>query len=333
MKPVASPAQDSLALTGEVLALHAWRMPDMVLYQHAYEEWWLAPLEDTVPLVKINRAGLNLLNAMNGKVTVGALLEKFGHRVCGPKGETGRQCLERWPVPKYSLCYFGAEPPTGDRGDARWHLLLLKIREGWQGTSEFEGETHLSDFHAHEIASPEGHFETIETTVSHLFREPSEALEGLTYGRLLAKQLKKLGWWDKKPRVILEVGGGLGYVARDLGGGLSPEERRGARYVFLDITPPFLKTPLSIGQGGGWAAAGPPANAEQPPPPDAHGDLVLDNDNLADMAPVKLTRLVAENGKRVLAPPQEALDWVRRATLSLGSEIPEDFIFNLGPVR
>src|SRR2546430_11611616 len=57
-----------------------------------------------------------------------------------------RSCLERWPVPKYSLCYLGAEPPTGDRGDARWHLLLLKIREGWQGTSEFEGETHLSDF-------------------------------------------------------------------------------------------------------------------------------------------------------------------------------------------
>src|SRR2546422_645022 len=183
MKPVVSPAQDSLELTDEALALHAWRMPDMVLYQHAYEEWWLAPLEDTVSLVKINRAGLNLLNAMNGKVTVAALLEKFGPRVCGPNGETGRQCLERWPVPKYSLCYFGAEPPAGDRGDARWHLLLLKIREGWQGTSEFEGETRLSDFHTHEIASPESHFETIETTVSHLFREPSEAMGGLTYGR------------------------------------------------------------------------------------------------------------------------------------------------------
>src|SRR3989442_8635223 len=69
MKPVVSPVQDSLELTDEALALHAWRMPDMVHYQHAYEEWWLAPLEDTVPLVKINRAGLNLLNAMNGKVT------------------------------------------------------------------------------------------------------------------------------------------------------------------------------------------------------------------------------------------------------------------------
>src|SRR6058998_2400672 len=302
MKPVASPAQDSLALTGDILGLHAWRMPDMVLYQHAYEEWWLAPLEDTVPLVKINRAGLNLLNAMNGKVTVGALLEKFGHRVCGPNGETGRQCLERWSVPKYSLCYFGAEPPTGDRGDARWHLLLLKIREGWQGTSEFEGETHLSDFHAHEIVSPEGHFETIETTVSHLFREPSEAMEGLTYGRLL-------------------------------GGGLSPEERRGARYVFVDITRPFLKTQLAMGQEGGWAAAGLQANAEQLPLRDASVDLAVDNENLADMTPVKLTRREVETGKGASPLHQEALEWIRRAKLSLGAEVPEDFIFNLGPVR
>src|SRR5438105_13622407 len=103
MRPVASPAQDSPELTDEVLALHAWRMPDMVLYQHAYEEWWLAPLEDTVSLVKINRAGLNLLNAMNGTATVAALLEKFGPQVCGPNGGPGRQCLERWPGPQESV--------------------------------------------------------------------------------------------------------------------------------------------------------------------------------------------------------------------------------------
>src|SRR5206468_6640660 len=71
------------------------------------------------------------------------------------------------------------------------------------------------------------------------------------YTTLFRSQLKKLGWWDRKPRVILEVGGGLGYVARDLGGGLSPEERRAARYIFVDITRPFLKTQLAMGQEGG----------------------------------------------------------------------------------
>src|SRR2546428_580823 len=239
MKPVVSPAQDSLELSDEVLALHAWRMPDMVLYQHAYEEWWLAPLEDTVPLVKINRAGLNLLNAMNGKVTVAALLEKFGPRVCGPNGETG----------------------------------------------------------------------------------------------LLANQLKKHGWWDRNPRVILEVGGGLGYVARDLGGGLSPEERQDTRYVFVDITRPFVKSQLAVGREGGWAAAGLQANAEQLPLRDASLDLAVDNENLADMTPVKLTRREGETGKGASPLHQDALAWIRRAKLSLGAEVPEDFIFNLGPVR
>ena len=49
----------------------------------------------------------------------------------------------------------------------------------------------------------------IETTVSHLFREPCEALHGLTYGRLLAKTLRQLGWWNPRPRRIVEVGAGV----------------------------------------------------------------------------------------------------------------------------
>src|SRR5207253_8159455 len=128
----------------------AWRMPDMVVYQHAADEWWLTPLDDAVPLMRVNRAGAALLAGMDGQVTVGALLAKYGREVCGSKGETGRWCLERWSLPRYSLCYFGAEVPAKDRGEARWDLLLLKIREGWSGSSAFEGEGHLSDFHVHD---------------------------------------------------------------------------------------------------------------------------------------------------------------------------------------
>src|SRR5437879_11859398 len=127
-----------------------------------------------------------------------------------------------------------------DRGDARWDLLLLKIREGWSANAKLEGENHLSEFHAHEISSAEGHFETIETTVSHLFREPTEALGGLTYGRLLGRNLKKLGWWVRPPQVILEVGGGLGYVARDVAGGLGADERRTARHGGVVMTGHFI---------------------------------------------------------------------------------------------
>lgn len=324
--------QESLQLTEAVQAQRAWRMPDMVVYQHSHEEWWLAPLEDTLPLVKINRIGANLLAAMDGKATVKSLLSSFGPRVCGPSGETGRWCLERWSLPKYSLCFFGAEPPKKDRGDARWDLLLQQIREGWSGNPEFEGEHHLSQFHTHDITTDEDHFDTIETTVSHLFREPSEAMGGQTYGRLLAKHLRKLGWWDRKPRFIVEVGGGLGYVARELAAGLSPQEREG-RYIFLDITGPFLKAQLSRGREAGWAAEAIQANGEWLPFKPASVDVVIDNENLADMTPVKLTKREIESGTGDTPHHQEAIEWIRRMKLSLGNEMPDEFMFNLGPIR
>ena len=61
---------DQMALTDDVLALHAWRMPDMVVYQHADAEWWLPPLDDAIPLVRVNHAGASLLSAMDGFISV-----------------------------------------------------------------------------------------------------------------------------------------------------------------------------------------------------------------------------------------------------------------------
>jgi SAM-dependent methyltransferase len=332
MKPTAD-GPNSLGLNDEVLALRAWRMPDMVVYQHAGEEWWLVPLDDALPLVRLNRAGATLLAAMDGQATVALLLAKFGNKVCGPQGETGRTFLEQWSLPRYSLCYYGAEPPAKDRGEARWDLLLQKIREGWSGATGFEGEKHLSAFHAKEITTREGHFENIETTVSHLFREPTEALQGRTYGRLLADNFRKLGWWNRTPRYILEVGAGLGYVARELAAGLPPEERRGAKYVFVDLTPPFLPGQLALAKEAGWAPAGTQANAESLPLKDGVVDLVISNENMADMTPVKLSRREVDAGRGDTPVHQEAIEWINRLRLSREEDFPEEFIFNLGAFR
>lgn len=322
-----------LVLTPDVLKLRAWRMPDMIIYQHALDEWWLTPLDDHLPLIRLNRVGVELLTSMDGHTSVGALLDRFGKWVCGPDGQTGQWHLERWSLPTYSLCYFGSEPPSGDRHGAKWDLLLQQIREGWSGHEGFEGADHLTDFHLHEITKREGHFDTIETTVSHLFREPSEALQGLTYGRLLARHLRRLGWWSPKPRTVLEVGGGLGYVAREMAVELSPAERQGVRCLFLDITRPFVEAQLSLAREAGWACSGIQANAESLPLQNASIDLVIDNENLADMTPVQMSRTEVESGKGTTPLHQEAIDWIRRMRLPLGGDLPQEFIFNLGPIR
>ncbi len=306
----------------------------MIAYQHRHDEWWLTPLDDNLPLLRLNSLGLELLTSMDGHITVDALLQKYGKWICSPDGQTGQWHLERWALPEYSLCYFGTEPPAGDhRLGAKWDLLLQQIRNKWSGQEGFEGADHLEDFHLHEIAQHDGHFDQIETTVSHLFREPCEALQGLTYGRLLGKHLRRLGWWSPKPQVVLEVGGGLGYVARELAQELSPREKDGVRYLFLDVTRTFLESQLNLAGQAGWNPAATQANAEWLPLKDGSVDLVIDNENLADMTPVQLTKreVLADKGDNPLH--QEAVDCIRRCRLPISADMPDEFIFNLGPVR
>ncbi|MDH5195543.1 MAG: hypothetical protein OEW32_17790, partial [Nitrospira sp.] len=83
MKAVAA-IRDPLTLTGDTLTLLAWRIPDLVAYQHQSDEWWLAPLDDDLPLIRLNNTGLDLLKAMNGHTAVGTLLEQYGTKICGP---------------------------------------------------------------------------------------------------------------------------------------------------------------------------------------------------------------------------------------------------------
>lgn len=322
-----------LPLEGEVLQHRAWRMPDLIVYQHGLEEWWVTPLDEDLPLVRLNRMGALLLGSMDGRSTIQTLMDKFGKWVCGPDQRTGRWHLERWSQPRFSLCYYGTEPPSGHSVNAKWDLLLQKVREGWHENVAVESDDHLTAFHHKGIQSHHGHFEIVETTVSHLFREPCQALNGHSYGRVLAKTLRQMGWWSPKPECVVEVGAGLGYVSREMGAELSPLERRGVDYTFLDLTRPFLTSQLQLAGKAGWNARAIHANAEELPLADASVDLVIDNENLADMTPVHFSRDELESFKGATPEHQEALDLIRQMRLTLDMPYPEEAIFNVGAIK
>ena len=117
-------------LDENLLSQRAWRMPDIVIYQHGPEEWWVAPLDEELPLIRLNRMGATLLGAMDGRLTIGALLNQYGKWVCSPSQQNGRWHIERWAQPRFSLAYYGTEPPSGHSAEAKWDLLLQKVREG-----------------------------------------------------------------------------------------------------------------------------------------------------------------------------------------------------------
>ena len=91
MKPAVA-AHEPLSLTGETLSLLAWHIPDLVAYQHNEDEWWFAPLDDNLPIVRLNRTGLEMLQAMNGHTAVGALVGKYGPRVRSEERRVGKEC-------------------------------------------------------------------------------------------------------------------------------------------------------------------------------------------------------------------------------------------------
>ncbi len=320
-------------LEAEVLQQRAWRMPDLIVYQSGDEEWWVAPLDEDLPLVKLNRMGAALLGAMDGRSNIQTLLNQFGKWVCGSNQETGRYFLERWATPRYSLCYYGSEAPSGHSVNAKWDLLLQKVRDQWHGNVAEETDKHLTEFHHQGIQSHHGHFEIVETTVSHLFREPCEALHGLSYGQLLAKTLRQLGWWNPKPNRIVEVGAGLGYLSQEMAKELSPAERRNVQYIFLDLTRSFLHSQLDLAINAGWSARALNANAEYLPLADASVDLVIDNENLADMTPSHFTKQELESGEGATEEHQRSLELIQKLRLNLDKPYPDEAIFNYGAIQ
>ena len=80
---------------------------------------------------------------------------------------------------------------------------------------EFKPDFSPEAYYEHDVADAERQFDHQETTLSHLFRRPHPALQDRTYGQALMDGLAERGFVPElKTVTVLEVGGGLGWVAR-----------------------------------------------------------------------------------------------------------------------
>lgn len=87
-----------------------------------------------------------------------------------------------------------------------------------------ESQVSPAAYYQGEIEDAALQFDHRETTLSHLFRVPHPALAGRTYGQALVDGLAQRGHLPTAPRAggparhltVLEIGAGLGYVARDV---------------------------------------------------------------------------------------------------------------------
>ncbi|HVV84064.1 MAG TPA: SAM-dependent methyltransferase [Kofleriaceae bacterium] len=159
----------------------------------------------------------------------------------------------------------------------------------WQPGEPLEApitDVHTDDYYR-DVEDAAAQFDHRETTLSHLFREPHPALAGKTYGAALVDALAREDRLPKERIRVLEIGGGLGYVARAVCEAL---QARGlaVTYTIQEIAPALAAAqrartaglPVTVEVGDALAADLP-----------ADGfDLVLANEMVGDLPAVQLSR-------------------------------------------
>jgi hypothetical protein len=203
------------------------------------------------------------------------------------------------------------------------------------------------DYYEKEITDAGEQFDEVETTLSHLMREPHELLGGATFAQRVAESLASRDLLGDVTRDIVEVGAGQGHLAA---GVLSfmrdnhPNGWEGLSYTIVDLAPTLRERQRATLDAAGvldkvrWVAG----NAEDPNTELPPADVLLCNEVVGDFTTVKLNRPLVGVGSAAGDEPAE--EEAEATPTELSEEIvklaeaydirfldaPEEFYVNLG---
>lgn len=156
----------------------------------------------------------------------------------------------------------------------------------WEPGTSVPSPAPLVDYHRAGITDADAQFEHQETTLSHLLRVPHPALRGRTYGGALADVLLARDAIPAGRVRVLEVGAGLGYVARDVIARLR-EAGREVEYTIIELSPALATAQRRrLGDTAAWIEG----DVLTAVVPEGAFDLVLSNEMVGDLPAQQVTR-------------------------------------------
>jgi SAM-dependent methyltransferase len=189
----------------------------------------------------------------------------------------------------------------------------------WKPGTPVPGQPDLTAYHQGTIADAAAQFDHQETTLSHLLRVPHPALRGRTYGQALVDVLVERGAIPEGRVRVLEIGGGLGYVARDVIARLR-ERGREVAYTIVELAPALEAAQRARVPDATWISGDVLAVSL----PEAAYDLVIANEMAGDLPARQLSR--ADVG---LAPDSGTVDRDKLRALGGGAAVAADLGVNL----
>ena len=205
---------------------------------------------------------------------------------------------------------------------------------------EFKPDFSPEAYYEHDVEDAEGQFDHQETTLSHLFRRPHIALSGRTYGEALIDGMAGKGRIpDSGAVTVLEVGGGLGWVAKAVTETL---QKRGLEvdYHILELAPALAEAqkkntdglPVTVHSGN-------VLTSEWPVTPDIFianemiGDLPATTINHAELGMDKREELEEDEYDKLFQAGLDKLgvagEIVRKYTIPIG-DAPDEGYLNVG---
>jgi len=198
-------------------------------------------------------------------------------------------------------------------------------------------------YHEQTVSDASAQFDDVETTLSHLFREPHEALGGCNWGERMACALVERELLRDAPEHagaidVLEVGGGTGILTRAILDTLARDQaplharlawRIVDRSPVLNAAQRARLTENAAHAGHAVAEIGDIESMALRP---ASVDLVFSNEVLADLHAVRVRRAALDPAKPAIdADEAKAVSLIRALHLDVGDE--EEFLLNVGALE
>lgn len=201
-----------------------------------------------------------------------------------------------------------------------------------RGVHEPDGSVSPTEYYKRSITDADEQFDHQETTLAHLLRRPHPALAGRTYGAALIDALATHGTLPAERVRVLEIGGGLGYVAEAACRALA-ERGLEVAYEILELSPTLARAqrerctdlPVTVREG----------DVLEVELGEAAYDIIIANEMIGDLPAIKLTCAQAGIGAEpaardaALAALGETGRLVRTLDLELG-DAPDPFYLTWG---
>lgn len=157
----------------------------------------------------------------------------------------------------------------------------------WEPGSPVPPAVSLTDQYRHDVGDADLQFDHLETTLSHLLRVPHPALKGRTFGEALVDALLARDAVPAGTVRILEVGAGLGYVARHAIDRLRKAGRT-VEYTIVELAPALITAQKAkLHEDAKWIEG----DALTTDVPKGAFDLVFCLEMLGDLPAKQLSRL------------------------------------------